>query len=102
MPPVLHSRGPADPQALKAVVAAAAASNASIEHRRCSTSTARQPSASSPTSSNVRLELDSGVVLTQPNAISRFLGERGCFVPERIDKKIVKEEQKLAEKSRWD
>lgn len=70
--PVLHSRGPSDPQALKAFVAAAAAGNSAIEHRRL-----LQPSSSSSaasSASNVRLELDSGVVLTQPNAIARYLG----------------------------
>jgi len=79
MPPiVLHSReGSADPQALKAVVAAAAAGVA-IELRRLPSS----PSSSSSSSeketskSSLRLELESsGVSVTQPNAIARFLGK---------------------------
>ena len=73
MPPplVLHSRGgSANPQALKAVAAAAAAGVA-MEVRR------RLPSDDASMSS-LRLELESScgcVALTQPNAIARFLGK---------------------------
>ena len=93
MPPiVLHSRGGSvDPQALKAIVAAAAAGVA-IEVRRLPSSS---PSSSEKESSksSLRLELESsGVSLTQPNAIARFLGKI------RLD--LKREEEREREKKR--
>jgi len=91
MPPlILHSRGgSADPQALKAVVAAAA-TGVAMELRRLPSSSGGDDASSSKSSSALRLELgpsSSGATLTQPNAIARFLGKSWNGIEKRRRRK---------------
>lgn len=99
MPPaiILHSRGgSADPQALKAVVAADAAGLA-MEIRRLPPLLSERASKSS-----LSLELESsGVALTQPNAIAWFLGKCNIWLDMKMKRKKRKRERKKEKRETW-